>query len=1230
MAVNGHRPSTSVSQALNHKAQLATAYNELGRELSSQKIRVVGNYTLGKVIGEGTYGKVRLGVHRLTGTRVAIKQIPKAMSASLTREIHHHRQLHHPHITQLFEVIATESNIWLVTELCSGGELFDYLAEKGRLSEEETRVIFGQLCLAVAYVHSKGIVHRDLKLENVLLDEHCRVKLGDFGFTREFERGILLETFCGTTGYASPEMLMAKKYLGPEVDVWSLGVILYTLLTGTLPFDDDDEDIMKEKVIRGEFEDPEWLSDESRNLLKSILQTDPEKRPTIAQILAHTWFTQVSVAPVDPTASQISLSIPSRPASAPLVRPPSQLNSAVSESTYHSASEFPTTSPATPNDSTNDIVLQDAETPRKSADVRDIGQPADDGLEATPSRPTVHRHGSSVVSSSSKTPPVLPTRTPARTKRRSVSSTLSDPTTPTFDKSSAPVLPQDFSSVLNTPAPIIFSTPLERDLLNSMSALGLDTGQIVHSVLSDACDATGALWWMLKRKTERRVLEEDIKSATELVESPEDVKPKDEAKQERREESRKQERSKDKESGERRSRETPTRSPIPAALTQTVSAPELQLIPPTPVADTIVRPKTPPRTKSPPNALLSPTPSMADISLRSSPSTPGSSTKDKEKDQGSKGRKARSGSVSIMQRATTALEAAGLVRKKSAEGVRDGADKRAGTSEESRASHGSASSRLLKSPPLKPKEAGTPSTPPPSTSNVNVQAETGSPWVMAGNRSSPPLNGTDSPRDTLSALPNITGNKGFGGHRNRASLLSAFRMFFKEDPKGKRKEEPVLATQSMPHGRQLNSSGPSTPVAGRGRGTMKRRISGNRGKFSAGRSANNRAKRASASSRRSSSVNSKRSSVQSAQFPTFDSPGYTNVTRRRSDASRRSFGSHTPNSELDEYVSRPSSVQSFMGHRHRKSPSASSAGSMHPGRAASPLSKYHRRGGSGSSTRVVRQVHAPPHMGHLRSNSASSVPSLTSSRPGSIYEVSEGESRRNSSPHHPIGRRSLEESQTPRRSHAPQTSFVARKRETPFSHPSGGGSGYLSSLGRSSWKKSWGHEPPGWQNRASYSAIEVLAISPPVEGTQGIRDVFSGRTSLNLGDESDWVDEDEDGPGFAGGLGQMPTHAGTSTSVQNAYTTPFIPRVPEVPMLSPPPRGHPGRAAGKRGNAGLATPSAGGRTRSKAGRSPMGRTSPLPDSSFEQAEQQRGGRRPLPASRSGPATIQEDDEGEEE
>lgn len=173
----------------------------------------------GKKKKKGAYGKVRMGTHRLTSTRVAIKQIPKAMSASLTREIHHHRQLHHPHVTQMYEVIATESHIWIVTELCSGGELFDYLVEKGRLAEDETKILFGQLCLAVNYLHEKGIVHRDLKLENVLLDERCRVKLGDFGFTREFEKGQYMETFCGTTGYAAPEMLQGRRYQGPGVCV---------------------------------------------------------------------------------------------------------------------------------------------------------------------------------------------------------------------------------------------------------------------------------------------------------------------------------------------------------------------------------------------------------------------------------------------------------------------------------------------------------------------------------------------------------------------------------------------------------------------------------------------------------------------------------------------------------------------------------------------------------------------------------------------------------------------------------------------------------------------------------------------------------------------------------------------------------------------------------------------------------------------------------------------------
>ncbi|KAI0674278.1 Pkinase-domain-containing protein [Trametes maxima] len=1253
MAHNGHRPSGSVSQAQNHKAQLATAYNELGKELSSQKIRVVGNYTLGKVIGEGTYGKVRLGVHRLTGIRVAIKQIPKGMSAALTREIHHHRQLHHPHVTQLYEVIATEANIWLVTELCSGGELFDYLAEKGRLGEEEARVLFGQLCLAVAYVHEKGIVHRDLKLENVLLDERCRVKLGDFGFTREFEKGSLLETFCGTTGYAAPEMLLAKKYLGPEVDVWSLGVILYTLLTGTLPFDDDDESVMRQKVIKGEFEDPEWLSDEARGLLAGVLRVDPTERLTIAQILTHPWFAAGN-ALAKRNSSQSSLPIPSRSSSPTQLQTSTSLYpqplsaSTASDATFHSASsEFYSSAPTTPDESApqpshpnaSEITLKKligkSSSSRSASKPDPVPEEGDTSLdkppEATPPRPSISRGDSN-----SKIPPAYPTRTPARTKRRSVSSTLSEHGPSSFEKSNVPLPPQDFSSLLHTPAPLIFSTPLERDLLNSMSALGLDTGQIVHSVLNDACDATGALWWMLKRKSEKKAAED----ATNPPPVPEPVKRRD------RSHSRSQHRSQTEEgrSGHHsnslgRTRES--RMPIPPALIPAHSAPELQLIPATPTAPNTKRPSTPPRSGSPTYPLLSPSSSVADSLARSHPSTPSGSMKDKDKDsQGSKGRKNRAGSVSIMQRATTALEAAGLVRKKSAEAVREEkerrereekekererAEKKNGSSEEPRVSHGSGGSgKLVKTPPLRAvKDAALSSTPPPADLNTS-QGQMGSPWIIAGKQSPPP--DTGSPADTLTSLPNIPsrGNKGPVGHRNRASLLSTFQRWFREDPKGKRKEDPII-TQALAHSNSLNSPS-SSPVSQRRGGTIKGRP-GSRGKGTGRTKTSHRAKRASVSSRRSSSVNSRRSST-SMQYAVLESPSYSaTVSRQRSDPSRRSFGSHTPNSEREELMSRPSSIHSFVNHpRHRKSPSASSAGSMYLGRTASPLPKgRHARGGSGSSTRVVRQIQMTPgsvnRPPHLRSNSASSVHSRASSRPGSIYDVSDADSRRNSSPHKAMLRRSLDE--TPRRAHTTAT-FVAHKRQTPFANPNG--NGYLNSLGRSSWKKSWGLEPPGWQTRSAHPAIEVLAVYPP-EMPAGIRDVFSGRQSLSLGDESDWVDEEDESPAYVGGLGQMPSSASSAITTFAQAETP-----------APPPRSvTPRSAAGKRAAAAtVATLSVGNPSaraaRNKANRSPAGRSSPLPNENVFESAESRGGRRQLPPGRVGPAFrgIQEEDEGEEE
>ncbi|KAG7095211.1 hypothetical protein E1B28_005986 [Marasmius oreades] len=1347
---NAHKHSSSISQ--NQKAQLANAYNELGKELSSSKLRVIGNYTLGRVIGEGAYGTVRMGTHRLTSTRVAIKQIPKELSASLTREIHHHRQLHHPHITQMYEVIATEKSIWIVTELCSGGELFDYLAEKGRLTEDETRFLFGQLCLAVAYLHEKGIVHRDLKLENVLLDERCRVKLGDFGFTREYERGTLMETFCGTTGYAAPEMLQCERYLGPEVDVWSLGVILYCLLTGMLPFDDDDEAVMREKVIGGEFEDPVWLSNDVRDLIKGILVKSPSRRLSISQILAHPWFSARKAANIidrPPRKSSLPTSPHDRGSSPSNVSNPS---AASSELSSLESSRLGSSAPTTPAMSSNDPFeipdkpgMEAAPTmhpnpsettlrkePRgldnklpttelnkiirsEIAEEEETGETEDDA-----SALSLRRRRTNSSDSRSLAPPVHTLRTPARTKRRSVSSTMSDPD-PDYDsppilpgdltKSTTPVInsnahnskiahsnlpasnqrdrDMDFVSLLNTPSPIIFSTPLERELLNIMNALGFDLGQIVYSVLNNACDSSGAVWWMLKRKTEKKMLSgEDVLSKGErkadafiqksppspsILETSHDGKTKGKEKDTHPHHHKHRHHKKYTQNAAVQADLpiTPTLPPPPPVPEKSFSstpaplnfqkdgsaAPSLAVVPATPTFP-------PPRATTPPtnqagSPMLTPSSSAAVLSsdssaARSHPSTPTATGSGfTATGVGGKGRKNRSGSVSIMQRATTALEAAGLVRKKSSEAVKEEKEKERERSKEidrererkaggddlpppPRSSHGSSSSgghKLTKSPPLRASRG--PSTPPPL---IDPQPPVmGSPWVLA--ESSESLGGhstqsqtqpqphyvkrtaltpsnspaIESSGDIFTSVsqPNLTEGSGDGGKgstgsnsgRNRANLLSTFRLWFQEDRKGKRKEGNHIPSLSFGKASRVsgNNVNRTTGNGSENVAPPNRRMSGSRS--SGGIRGGRRRHRPSISSRRSSSVNSRRSSVASAQMVVLtDSP----------QVPRRSMGSYTPNSERGEYSSRPSSIRSLsMQPRHRKSPSASSTGSLSRSqslnRAASPI-RYHRRGGSGSSTRVVRQ--GPKAIQHGRSNSTTSSVhhSPASSRPTSFIENSDYEGQRTASPYK--SRRSSDEMSTPRKHNRDATStFVAHKRGAPFSSPLTG----YSSLGKSSWKKSWGLEPPGWQTRTAHLPVEVLAVSP-VEGSS-IRDVFSGRQSLNLGDESDWVDEDDDIP-YAGGLGQLNLTLSASSTKNSKVSKPLE----SIPIINPP--------VSRR------TGSGGGSKRSetkKSGHSPVERISQGATEPYEL--ETRGGRRQLPAGRSGPAfkhPIQEEDEDEEE
>ncbi|XP_035598949.1 MAP/microtubule affinity-regulating kinase 3-like isoform X9 [Oncorhynchus keta] len=255
----------------------------------------VGNYRLLKTIGKGNFAKVKLARHILTGREVAIKIIDKTQLnpnslQKLFREVRIMKLLNHPNIVKLFEVIETERTLYLVMEYASGGEVFDYLVAHGRMKEKEARAKFRQIVSAVQYCHQKHIVHRDLKAENLLLDADMNIKIADFGFSNEFTIGNKLDTFCGSPPYAAPELFQGKKYDGPEVDVWSLGVILYTLVSGSLPFDGQNLKELRERVLRGKYRIPFYMSTDCENLLKRFLVLNPAKRGTFEQIMKDRWI----------------------------------------------------------------------------------------------------------------------------------------------------------------------------------------------------------------------------------------------------------------------------------------------------------------------------------------------------------------------------------------------------------------------------------------------------------------------------------------------------------------------------------------------------------------------------------------------------------------------------------------------------------------------------------------------------------------------------------------------------------------------------------------------------------------------------------------------------------------------------------------------------------------------------------------------------------------------------
>ncbi|KAM4714411.1 serine/threonine-protein kinase MARK2 isoform 7-T8 [Anableps anableps] len=267
-----------------------------GSTATSDEQPHIGNYRLLKTIGKGNFAKVKLARHVLTSKEVAVKIIDKTQLNSsslqkLYREVRIMKMLNHPNIVKLFEVIETEKTLYLVMEYASGGEVFDYLVAHGRMKEKEARAKFRQIVSAVQYCHQKCIVHRDLKAENLLLDADMNIKIADFGFSNEFTLGNKLDTFCGSPPYAAPELFQGKKYDGPEVDVWSLGVILYTLVSGSLPFDGQNLKELRERVLRGKYRIPFYMSTDCENLLKKFLILNPSKRGSLEQqIMRDRWM----------------------------------------------------------------------------------------------------------------------------------------------------------------------------------------------------------------------------------------------------------------------------------------------------------------------------------------------------------------------------------------------------------------------------------------------------------------------------------------------------------------------------------------------------------------------------------------------------------------------------------------------------------------------------------------------------------------------------------------------------------------------------------------------------------------------------------------------------------------------------------------------------------------------------------------------------------------------------